>query len=98
MCVCMFVCVIVCLFCLFTMYQSRYFGEWWNVVSIHQVLNAHHNNLRESGIPSDLFNLEHLVTVVSNVLTGVTSYRIAHVHSAIRYYFIQVFFFYFSIV
>jgi Leucine-rich repeat (LRR) protein len=28
-----------------------------------RVLSAHHNNLRESGIPSDLFSLEHLVTV-----------------------------------
>ena len=33
-----------------------------------QVLYARHNELRDSGIPSDLFKLEHLATLVSNML------------------------------
>ena len=33
-----------------------------------QVLNVHHNNVRESGIPSDLFDLEHLVTLVRGAI------------------------------
>ena len=32
---------------------------------ILQVLYARHNELRDSGIPSDLFKLEHLATLVS---------------------------------
>ena len=35
-------------------------------VTYFQVLYARHNELRDSGIPSDLFKLEHLATLVSN--------------------------------
>ena len=34
-----------------------------------QVLYARHNELRESGIPSDLFKLEHLATLVSDTIS-----------------------------
>ena len=36
------------------------------VLQIFQVLYARHNQLRDSSIPSDVFKLEHLATLVSN--------------------------------
>ena len=63
-CVCVYVCACVCVCVCVSALQAHLLGA---AFPSQQVLNVHHNNVRESGIPSDLFDLEHLVTLVRSV-------------------------------
>ena len=64
LCVRIFVCMYVCVRACVSALQAHLLGA---AFPSQQVLNVHHNNVRESGIPSDLFDLEHLVTLVRSV-------------------------------